>query len=125
MVEAFFGVFFFFLLNDPPPPEFSPFPPPAPLLIKGPTTPPPHRQKRDGFPPPPRRSAGCCPGRHSSCARESLKPLFPAVAQPVQHVRQFFEGSKDRKSTRLNSSHGYISYAVFCLKKKKTTATHE
>src|SRR5687768_18603350 len=27
--------------------------------------------------------------------------------------------SKDRKSTRLNSSHGYISYAVFCLKKKK------
>src|SRR2546422_2525679 len=27
--------------------------------------------------------------------------------------------SKDRKSTRLNSSHGYISYAVFCLKKKR------
>src|SRR2546422_964798 len=29
------------------------------------------------------------------------------------------EGVGDRKSTRLNSSHGYISYAVFCLKKKK------
>src|SRR2546429_7386738 len=29
--------------------------------------------------------------------------------------------ARDRKSTRLNSSHGYISYAVFCLKKKKTT----
>src|SRR2546422_5641372 len=29
----------------------------------------------------------------------------------------------DRKSTRLNSSHGYISYAVFCLKKKKQTET--
>src|SRR2546422_2417537 len=28
-------------------------------------------------------------------------------------------GELDRKSTRLNSSHGYISYAVFCLKKKK------
>src|SRR2546429_3941880 len=28
---------------------------------------------------------------------------------------------RDRKSTRLNSSHGYISYAVFCLKKKKRT----
>src|SRR2546422_6846722 len=28
-------------------------------------------------------------------------------------------GPPDRKSTRLNSSHGYISYAVFCLKKKK------
>src|SRR5256884_1052794 len=31
--------------------------------------------------------------------------------------------SRDRKSTRLNSSHGYISYAVFCLKKKKQNTT--
>src|SRR2546422_4984812 len=31
----------------------------------------------------------------------------------------------DRKSTRLNSSHGYISYAVFCLKKKKKHAELE
>src|SRR5256884_6534615 len=44
----------------------------------------------------------------------------------LKHVRRFLEeGHKakvtvDRKSTRLNSSHGYISYAVFCLKKKKT-----
>src|SRR2546422_2432619 len=30
-----------------------------------------------------------------------------------------FSTRRDRKSTRLNSSHGYISYAVFCLKKKK------
>src|SRR5205809_5551608 len=30
---------------------------------------------------------------------------------------------EDRKSTRLNSSHGYISYAVFCLKKKKKRQT--
>src|SRR5687768_18367886 len=30
----------------------------------------------------------------------------------------------DRKSTRLNSSHGYISYAVFCLKKKKKKTHH-
>src|SRR2546422_8636565 len=30
----------------------------------------------------------------------------------------------DRKSTRLNSSHGYISYAVFCLKKKKHTKSN-
>src|SRR3990172_6868374 len=29
------------------------------------------------------------------------------------------DGVEDRKSTRLNSSHGYISYAVFCLKKNK------
>src|SRR2546422_7153442 len=31
---------------------------------------------------------------------------------------------RDRKSTRLNSSHGYISYAVFCLKKKTASDTH-
>src|SRR2546422_3900235 len=31
--------------------------------------------------------------------------------------------NRDRKSTRLNSSHGYISYAVFCLKKKKTRSS--
>src|SRR5256884_3257138 len=34
-------------------------------------------------------------------------------------VREHSASSEDRKSTRLNSSHGYISYAVFCLKKKK------
>src|SRR5260221_3723609 len=33
--------------------------------------------------------------------------------------------SPDRKSTRLNSSHTVISYAVFCLKKKKTTTSEE
>src|SRR2546429_6599084 len=33
-------------------------------------------------------------------------------------------GRPDRKSTRLNSSHGYISYAVFCLKKKKKKNLH-
>ena len=32
---------------------------------------------------------------------------------------------EDRKSTRLNSSHGYISYAVFCLKKKKKRKEEE
>src|SRR3989449_5060563 len=41
--------------------------------------------------------------------RPSLNPSHPS--QVV--------GVLDRKSTRLNSSHGYISYAVFCLKKKK------
>src|SRR3989449_1030862 len=34
-------------------------------------------------------------------------------------VRPAYRTARDRKSTRLNSSHGYISYAVFCLKKKK------
>src|SRR2546422_8135789 len=37
-----------------------------------------------------------------------------------RHVHNRHDPScRDRKSTRLNSSHGYISYAVFCLKKKK------
>src|SRR2546422_8594888 len=50
---------------------------------------------------------------------------LPHVAGGVGIVRD--HGTKrvheqDRKSTRLNSSHGYISYAVFCLKKKKTNA---
>src|SRR2546429_6318124 len=53
--------------------------------------------------------------RHSeSCSNRLASVLdFDAIRVP-----------KDRKSTRLNSSHGYISYAVFCLKKKKNTTMH-
>src|SRR5437899_5939676 len=40
-----------------------------------------------------------------------------AISSPVQP--EFFANATDRKSTRLNSSHLGISYAVFCLKKKK------
>src|SRR5258708_10771259 len=43
-------------------------------------------------------------------------PIFEGGAQPAE--------SRDRKSTRLNSSHQIISYAVFCFKKKKTRATN-
>src|SRR5256884_2462143 len=51
---------------------------------------------------------------------ESASPATPpAGALPHSlHGVARFGGSIDRKSTRLNSSHGYISYAVFCLKKK-------
>src|SRR2546422_7493284 len=45
-----------------------------------------------------------------------------ATATPAQrHIVAIDRprAGEDRKSTRLNSSHGYISYAVFCLKKKK------
>src|SRR2546430_5604178 len=38
-------------------------------------------------------------------------------------ARKLSCSSRDRKSTRLNSSHSQISYAVFCLKKKKKTRT--
>src|ERR1041385_4174525 len=40
---------------------------------------------------------------------------------PANPLGRRIENEIDRKSTRLNSSHGYISYAVFCLKKKKKT----
>src|SRR2546427_6736337 len=40
---------------------------------------------------------------------------------PRELAREADEEREDRKSTRLNSSHSQISYAVFCLKKKKNT----
>src|SRR2546422_7949520 len=40
----------------------------------------------------------------------------------VLRLHAVLVGHGDRKSTRLNSSHGYISYAVFCLKKNKGSA---
>src|SRR2546422_1327419 len=43
---------------------------------------------------------------------------IPADAR-VEFAAVCGDRRQDRKSTRLNSSHGYISYAVFCLKKKK------
>src|SRR2546429_4181959 len=42
----------------------------------------------------------------------------------AQAVRARPGALRDRKSTRLNSSHGYISYAVFCLKKKNIKIPH-
>src|SRR2546422_8340651 len=42
-------------------------------------------------------------------------------ASLVRLRQRYLTAAQDRKSTRLNSSHGYISYAVFCLKKKKKT----
>src|SRR5687768_18169180 len=70
------------------------------------------RARRD--PPPERRRHRAPPrqdrGRHRE--REGGRRARPAAGGAGLVVR-------DRKSTRLNSSHGYISYAVFCLKKKK------
>src|SRR5687768_18016571 len=57
--------------------------------------------------------------------RESkrLRMLLPRVyglgdLSQILDERAYLQARIDRKSTRLNSSHGYISYAVFCLKKK-------
>src|ERR1041385_737771 len=62
--------------------------------------------------------------------RSTLFPyttLFRSATAPIAMCRAAFVRkpaasatmARDRKSTRLNSSHGYISYAVFCLKKKE------
>src|SRR2546422_4301215 len=63
-----------------------------------------------------RRSAG---GRRSGTpGAEAVSRRESATAARASGERGG-HGPLDRKSTRLNSSHGYISYAVFCLKKKK------
>src|SRR5204862_6462132 len=79
----------------------------------------------------PHRALHSFPTRRSSdlgCGRSSLSARRPA-ARPARRrgsrTTSAFPpacrpGRRDRKSTRLNSSHVEISYAVFCLKKKKT-----
>src|SRR2546428_5733554 len=57
--------------------------------------------------------AGCGGARSRSI---SLQADVPGTRVPKEMLRE----RADRKSTRLNSSHDQISYAVFCLKKKKT-----
>src|SRR2546422_7145525 len=54
------------------------------------------------------------PGSNRLTPLYDTSTIFPMIRRSAQLTRQ-----GDRKSTRLNSSHGYISYAVFCLKKKK------
>src|SRR2546429_5876621 len=51
--------------------------------------------------------------RHHACAAPTVREIKDRAIG-----RGFKSPGTDRKSTRLNSSHGYISYAVFCLKKK-------
>src|SRR2546426_8854011 len=74
-------------------------------------------------------------GRRKADQHESPHAVLPEwpLEPPVQHrlsstkrgsdKKQPFGEPQDRKSTRLNSSHLVISYAVFCLKKKKTINT--
>src|SRR2546429_5622851 len=54
------------------------------------------------------------------CGRRRLRPgLWHRPRRCCHRPWHRQRSGPDRKSTRLNSSHGYISYAVFCLKKKK------
>src|SRR5438132_9911541 len=70
------------------------------------------------------RARTCGGGGRSGSSHPSRKappaiPLFTAWAIIAVHNDPLHQ-RRDRKSTRLNSSHTVISYAVFCLKKKKT-----
>src|SRR3712207_7931970 len=49
---------------------------------------------------------------------ESVGPLLTFLLDSYRHAAHMVQEQGDRKSTRLNSSHANISYAVFCLKKK-------
>src|SRR5438105_11865163 len=55
--------------------------------------------------------------RGGQALRHSCRRIRPSARRP--RLRELRGRSRDRKSTRLNSSHEWISYAVFCLKKKK------
>src|SRR2546428_6897773 len=68
-----------------------------------------------------------CPQKESLEGPTHSSPRGWAESSIVRNGPQDFRpgvfGNTDRKSTRLNSSHDQISYAVFCLKKKQPTAT--
>src|SRR5207245_9298961 len=69
----------------------------------------------------------CAPHEASSRGRPggAERALRPERSRPGPTSSRRHVGRPDRKSTRLNSSHGSISYAVFCLKKKtKNTERH-
>src|SRR5947209_14925968 len=74
-----------------------------------------HRERED-------RLAIAAVGGEREPGERLLLVLRNAVAVGVKLAEQR-HGDRDRKSTRLNSSHANISYAVFCLKKKKQAPT--
>src|SRR2546422_6263558 len=62
------------------------------------------------------RAPAPCLGQHTA---EALAEIGLDAGDLGQHLGGVLAEARDRKSTRLNSSHGYISYAVFFLKKKR------
>src|SRR5256884_4017912 len=67
----------------------------------------------------PEKCAGSSQGEMISRTRRPFLPSATKANTLAATIPIFTSSVLDRKSTRLNSSHGYISYAVFCLKKKK------
>src|SRR2546429_6098766 len=95
-------LFFFFFLNQRAPPKFQLLPLRDPLPLK---------TNRRIVPIP------------ADLSKDADAKTFVAQAHKALGRIDILV-NKDRKSTRLNSSHGYISYAVFCLKKKKMPHEH-
>src|SRR5207245_9222036 len=64
--------------------------------------------------------------RHINAFTLGAQATHPGAKVKLVWTNAWYSPPKetDRKSTRLNSSHGSISYAVFCLKKKKNTQRH-
>src|SRR2546429_6034810 len=71
------------------------------------------------------RWLGLAPAHSRNCRAESLSQSILETSAPPNSANWNWSARRDRKSTRLNSSHGYISYAVFCLKKKKLHVIHD
>src|SRR2546422_8636858 len=70
-----------------------------------------------------KRGVWCLPKGLIEEGEDEVTTAMREVREETGVSRVKLHGKLDRKSTRLNSSHGYISYAVFCLKKKKITAS--
>src|SRR2546422_8276739 len=103
-VRACLIIFYFFFLMIRRPPRSTLFPYTTLFRSEG------WRIQRD--------TPGYGPRRTAKDLRKDL-----AAAKRYADQRPRASSRVDRKSTRLNSSHGYISYAVFCLKKKKSIVT--
>src|SRR2546429_1312996 len=100
-----FLLFFFLMIRRPPRSTLFPYT----TLFRSPLRDPDrYGPRQDAHDDPPHRDHG----RHGEPALRAPDALGARAG-----------AARDRKSTRLNSSHGYISYAVFCLKKKKKSQT--
>src|SRR3712207_7022995 len=77
----------------------------------------------DALPICPTGAADLRPDRHAELRRR-LRPRHPVDQRPARPQRRHLRLQLDRKSTRLNSSHANISYAVFCLKKKTRSSAN-
>src|SRR5258708_31978742 len=97
------------------PPRSPPFPYTPPF--RSPPNPPPQRKPPAAPPAAAHRQHKTGTDKTLVCLRARLQPCRKQHASK-RRLRSA-EGRRDRKSTRLNSSHQIISYAVFCLKKKK------